>query len=67
MCKDPIVNEVKKIRKQLESEFDFNSKLIFKSIRERQALLGSRLVNRKKVIAPTVEFSKQEECYQVNI
>jgi hypothetical protein len=50
MWEDPIVNEVRKIRKELEAKFDFDAKSIFKDIRKRQALLGSRLIDRKKKI-----------------
>ncbi len=51
MWEDPIVNEIRKIRENLESKFDFDSNLIFKDIRKRQSKLGNRLVNRSKKIA----------------
>lgn len=48
MWEDPIVNDVRKIRENLESKFNFDPKAIFKDIRKRQYKLGNRLVNRKK-------------------
>lgn len=48
MWEDPIVNEVRKIRENLEAEFNFETKAIFNDIRRRQSALGSRLVCRKK-------------------
>ncbi len=51
MWEDPIVNEVRKIRENLESKFNFDSNLIFKDIRKRQSKLGNRLVNRRKKIS----------------
>jgi len=48
MWEDPIVNEVRKIRENLEAKFNFETTAIFKDIRKRQATLGSRLVCRKK-------------------
>lgn len=51
MWEDPIVNEVRKIRENLESKFNFDSTAIFKDIRKRQFKLGNRLVNRRKRVA----------------
>ncbi len=48
MWEDPIVNEVRKIRENLESKFNFETNAIFNDIRKRQTTLGSRLVSRKK-------------------
>jgi len=48
MWEDPIVNEVRKIRENLEAKFHFETTAIFKDIRKRQATLGTRLVCRKK-------------------
>ena len=47
MWEDPIVDEVRKIRKDLEAEFNFDAKSIFKDIRNRQSLHGEKLVNLK--------------------
>lgn len=48
MAEDPIVSEVRKIRDQLARHFNFDLKAIFADLRERQSLLGSRLVRRPK-------------------
>jgi hypothetical protein len=48
MWEDPIVNEIRKIRKDLEGKFDFDAKLIFHDIRMRQASLGSKLIDRRE-------------------
>ncbi len=51
MWEDPIINEVRTVRKNLEAKFNFETKAIFKDIRKRQTNLGSRLVCRKKNMA----------------
>jgi hypothetical protein len=48
MWEDPIVNEIRKMRKGLESKFNFDAGLIFQDIRMRQASLGPRLIDRRK-------------------
>jgi hypothetical protein len=48
MWEDPIVAEVRKVREQLARQFDFDVHAIFADLRERQTLLGSRLVRREK-------------------
>jgi len=48
MSEDPIVAEVRQIRERLAEQFDFDLHAIFADLRERQALLGSRLVRRPK-------------------
>lgn len=48
MWEDPIVNEVRKIRKELDAKLDFDAKLIFQDIRIRQVSLGSKLIDRRK-------------------
>jgi len=53
MAEDPIVNEVRKIRENLEAKFDFDPKAIFKDIRKRQAIISSRLIRRKKKLSAT--------------
>jgi hypothetical protein len=42
MVEDPIVNEVRKIRENLEAKFDFEPNAIFNDIRKRQATIGSK-------------------------
>ena len=49
MHKDPIVNEVRKIRERLSEKHNFEVRAIFDDIRKRQASLGSRLVYHKKI------------------
>jgi len=44
MSEDPIVAEVRRIRERLAEQFDFDLHAIFVDLRERQRLLGSRLV-----------------------
>lgn len=44
MYEDAIVTEVRKIREQLASRFDFDVHAIFKDLQQRQSLLGERLV-----------------------
>ena len=48
MYDDPIVNEVREIRERLSNKHNFEVGAIFNDIRKRQALLGSRLVQREK-------------------
>ena len=48
MSEDPIVAEVRHIRERLAAQFDFDLHVIFADLRERQRLLGSRLVRRPK-------------------
>jgi len=48
MYKDPIVEEVRKIREHLALEHDFNVASIFQDLRKRQASLGKKLVRRQK-------------------
>jgi len=47
MYDDPIIDEVRAIRKHLSEKHNFDAVAIFAAIRERQALLGSRLVRPK--------------------
>ena len=47
MWEDPIVSEVRRVREQLASEFNFDLAAIFADLRKRQAALGSRLVRRR--------------------
>ena len=46
MHDDPIVNEVRKTRERLAEKYDFDISAIFKDLRERQGLLGKKLVRR---------------------
>jgi len=48
MWEDPIVAEVRKVREQLARKFAFDVHAIFADLRQRQTLLGSRLVRRQK-------------------
>jgi hypothetical protein len=48
MWEDPIVSEVRRAREQLAARFGFDVRAIFHDLRTRQALLGNRLVSRKK-------------------
>jgi hypothetical protein len=48
MSEDPIVAEVRQIRERLAEQFDFDLHAIFVDLRERQRLLGSRLVRHPK-------------------
>ena len=48
MWEDPIVTEVRKVREQLARQFHFDVHAIFTDLRERQTLLGSRLVRRQR-------------------
>jgi len=48
MWDDPIVSEVRRAREQLAAQFGFDVKAIFDDLRNRQGMLGNRLVSRKK-------------------
>jgi hypothetical protein len=48
MWEDPIVAEVREIRRELAAKFDFDVKAIFADLRKRQGSLGGRLVPQKK-------------------
>jgi hypothetical protein len=48
MWNDPIVEEVRSVRKQLAAKFGFDVHSIFADLRKRQAMLGSRLVRRSR-------------------
>ena len=48
MWEDPIVSEVRREREQLAARFGFDVKAIFDDLRNRQAMLGNRLVSRKR-------------------
>ncbi len=48
MWEDPIVAEVRRTREQLAARFGFDVKAIFDDLRNRQAVLGNRLVSRDK-------------------
>lgn len=52
MWEDPIVAEVRRVREELASRFDFDLRAIFADLRKRQASLGSRLVRRQKAAKP---------------
>ncbi len=60
MWEDPIVAEVRRIREELAARFNFDLKAIFADIRQRQTMLGERLVSRKKRVAPQEKVSKPE-------
>ena len=44
MWDDPIVSDVRRIREQLDAEFNFDVHVIFAEIQKRQSKLGGRLV-----------------------
>ena len=52
MWEDPIVAEVRRVREELASRFDFQVSAIFADLRKRQSSLGSRLVRRQKATKP---------------
>ncbi len=55
MWEDPIVNEVRKIREQLERQFDFDVNAIFADLRKRQQSSGRRLVKNPKNEEPNAK------------
>jgi hypothetical protein len=55
MKEDPIVDEVRKIREELDRQFNFDINAVFADIRKRQESLGSRLVRQCKVDEPPVD------------
>ncbi len=65
MWDDPIVNNIREIRRELEAEFGFDAQSIFKDIKQRQMSLGPRLVNRKKALAdrPVKQTSQLTETH----
>jgi len=48
MYDDPIIEEIRQVREQMASKFDFNVHAIFEDLRQRQTSLGARLVNKTK-------------------
>jgi hypothetical protein len=46
MWEDPIVSEVRQVREELATRFNFDVSAIFADLRARQTSLGSRLVRR---------------------
>jgi hypothetical protein len=54
MRDDPIVLETRQIRDELCAKFKYDVKAIFADLRDRQQLLGDRLVRATKKPAPTV-------------
>ena len=48
MYDDPIVDEVRKTREHLAEKHNFDVGAIFEDLRSRQAILGKRLVRRKR-------------------
>ena len=55
MWKDPIVEEMRAVRKQLEKEFGSNDKLLLKRIIEQQKRNKARLVT----LSPKPHFSRK--------
>ena len=55
MWEDQIVSDVRRAREELSARFDFDVKAIFADIRNRQAVLGGRLVSRKQRAEPGPE------------
>ncbi len=50
MWKDPIVNEVRRIREELAEQHNFDVGSIFADIRKKQATYGKRLVCRERQV-----------------
>jgi len=50
MWKDPIVNEVRRIREELSEQHNFDVGSIFAEIRKKQATSGKRIVCREKQV-----------------
>ena len=48
MWDDPIVSDVRRIREQLDAEFNFDVHAIFAEMQKRQSKLGGRLVAPRK-------------------
>jgi hypothetical protein len=48
MIKDPIVNEVRKVRDELAKKFNYDVDAIFSDLREKQKKYGNRIVNLRK-------------------
>jgi hypothetical protein len=44
MWEDPIVAEVRRVREELSARFNFDPKAVFADIRNRQTVLGERLI-----------------------
>jgi hypothetical protein len=47
MWEDPIVAEIRRVREELASQFDFDVAAIFADLRKKQTAVGARLVRRK--------------------
>ncbi len=47
MWEDPIVKEVREIRKELSARFNFDVHAIFEDLRKRQLSIGSKLIRHK--------------------
>ncbi len=60
MWKDPIVEEIRAIRLEIEAECDHNFDKIFARAIETQKKLANRLVSK-----PTSQYSKQKVTHQV--
>jgi hypothetical protein len=58
MWEDPIVAEVHRIREQLAAEHNFDVQAIFADLRQRQSVLGSRLIFPKERAEPTAEADR---------
>jgi hypothetical protein len=47
MWEDPIVKEVREIRKKLSASFNFDVHAIFEDLRKKQTLINSKLIRHK--------------------
>ncbi len=48
MNDDPIVASVRKVRRELAAEFEYDVHAIFADLRRREAALGDRVVNQRQ-------------------
>ena len=47
MWEDPIVKEVREIRKELSARFNFDVHAIFEDLRKKQITIGSQIIRHK--------------------
>ena len=58
MWEDPIVAEIHRARAKLAADCNYDIEAYFAGVRQRQALLGARLVSPKKRAEPTAEADR---------
>jgi hypothetical protein len=60
MRDDPIVTETRRIRDELCAKFNYDAQAIFADLRDRQQVLGKRLVRAtKKPVPPAAETTSK--------